>query len=240
MTLTYINTHYWSILWICLSISILSYWVMAYYSSFFKYEKWTTRKFSIFDLEFPSSARYYTFIMISLIDQSKNRNKSQPINSLRKNLYWDFLFMIGTYTFLAILALHVYSLDIVNRSQFFLYLAYAQLVALLLDIIENIFIFVSTYHPKLFMKPADKNYKLHLSDFELESNWKFKIYKLIVKSKFFIALTGLILSLFTILYSHLFLQIYTSISVYNGIFMFIAILLLLGVGVFISTQKQKT
>lgn len=227
--------YWWTFVWISLGMAIVGYWIMATSVHHLTYDRWTTRTFSIMDLEFPSSARYYAYIMTSL-RKMENAGNSKPLRALRKNLYWDFLFMFGLFPFIALLCFHVASLGGWS-SNIFMALALLQLPALILDMVENIVIFRTLKIPKLFIR-TDR-YDLTLYDDEQEHTSLFRFYKGIVKAKWIIALTGLILSLIAILYVLIFTERYQETSLWLGIITIIVVVIALFIGWKLQSRTVK-
>lgn len=210
----FIDEYWWYLIYAFFAIIAITTFFMRRAALGFIYDRWTERTFSIMDLEFPTSVRYYTYIMTSL-KMKYNVSEKLPLISLRKNLYWDFLFMAGIYPFIALLVLHAAKFDFINSSLFKL-IAISQLLAWLLDVIENCLILKTTKNPKYFLKnPVDN---LKIEDSEQESRPIFKIYKFIVVLKWVIALVGIFFSLVPIFYVFLFNKYYTNDSKWHGIF----------------------
>lgn len=155
------------------------------------------------DIEFPTSARYYAYIMTSIAREYENA-KEPPGNVkkttnyyLRTNLYLDFVFIFPAYTSVAIMCCHVSS-DLGFLPGAFKILAFLQIGALLLDAGENIFILATLKKPKLFLNTEDTSHDM--KDDELTPNGVYTAYKLVVFFKWLFVGVGLIASLMAIFY----------------------------------------
>lgn len=202
----FIEQQFCLLMGITLFITLISLCWMANTSRFFIYERWTERTFSILDLQFPNSAQYYTYILLDLHNEKK-LNSKRALNALREHLYVDFIFMFGFYPFVALLALHLsyLSLDI-KAIYFFQFLAFLQLLAWVLDIIENTIILKSIKNPKLFIRNSiDDDWTMYYK--KQKESGIYKVFYWVVRLKWLFAVSGLILSCTMIFYVYLFMNL---------------------------------
>jgi len=136
------------------------------------------RPFSIFDLELPVSER----ALYSLLSQLPKKAS----RALRSHLWIDFLFMPAAYLGIALLCYKT-SLKMEHAGKWiFSWLAIAQLIPWLFDILENIFLLSKLGS----VSQGQAN----------ESGRGFGFFQFLVKTKFAIALTGTMCSVFGLLY----------------------------------------
>jgi len=111
------------------------------------------RKFSIIDLEFPASAlELVTFIKGIFLLPVELSKKS--LRAVRGQLYFDFLFMPATYGSIFILCMKVSMKMTSFGHELFAILAWLQLIPLLCDIIENIYLLNKIRPEPVISKPA--------------------------------------------------------------------------------------
>ncbi len=182
--------------------------IMIIYSKGFYFKKNGSRRtFSMLDLEFPSSGRYYARIMCSIILMKLKDKEEISYYSLKNNIFFDFLFILPAYYCVYLLCGFASQIPTTPFPAFFSLLAVVQPIAALLDYIENGFILYSYKKPKLFIVTKSKgntNNKKEidcdLQDDDNKNNSLFLLYKSIVNLKWILVLSGLIFSLFAILY----------------------------------------
>ncbi|MFZ1787969.1 MAG: hypothetical protein WAT92_06650, partial [Saprospiraceae bacterium] len=201
-------------------------------------DRWTARTFSMLDLQLPSNPRYYTYILTSIVRQStrKENKNTKPLQALKSSLIWDFLFMIGIYSFIALLALHISILGIIS-SKFFIFLAIIQGIAWILDITENVIIWRSTYKPKMFIKTM-RNVQCDLYDDEQEGTKIYFFYIWVVRLKFLIGILGFTLPFLTILFIYFFKNFYSDVSAIKGILTFVCTFLVLILGLSLGRTSK--
>ena len=218
----FVIKYWWLFIWITLALILTANWFMVEAGRSLYYDRWTRRAFSIIDLQFPSSARYYSYIMTSLIKENKKSpGKYTPLKALKRCLWWDFIFMFGIYPFIALVAIH---LACRMDYKLFLVLAIAQCAAWLFDLLENGIIFYTMKHPKLFL--VTKYHDNTIRDEEQKERTVYFFYKYVVLIKWIIALSGLIFSLLTVLYIYLYQGKYTNHSLANVLITLILFLLI--------------
>lgn len=140
------------------------------------------RKFTIFDLEFTATPAELASL-IKGIDKLGNAAWSAKIKkALRLHLLTDFLFMACVYPGIGMLCVKTASKMTGIGEVIFLTLAAAQIFAWLFDIIEN------AYLLNKLRKPEISTLRVH------------KMYKRVVMTKWAIAITGAICSVFGLLY----------------------------------------
>ena len=140
------------------------------------------RKFSIMDLEFPASPREITNIVNGIYELPPARSE-KTLRFLKAHLYTDFLFMPVAYGSIFIACMKTAEKMLTIGHNLFIVLAWLQIVAWLLDIIENIYL-LNKLKPTVV--PSSKS--------------AHKAYQLLQVCKWGIALTGAICSLSALLY----------------------------------------
>ena len=130
----------WPALCIFFGISLFLSLLMRWQSSYFYTMDIVLRKFSILDLEFPAT-------QAELINTIKGLFKLPPENShtsvkaLKTQLYIDFIFTPFAYGFVAILCLLVSKkMSLTIGTNVFVILAVSQILALVCNIIENVYL----------------------------------------------------------------------------------------------------
>lgn len=101
------------------------------------------RKFSIMDLEFPSSPREITNIINGIYGLPEEKG-TKTLRFLRAQLYTDFLFMPAAYGSIFIACIKVAEKMSSVGHGLFLVLAWLQVIAWALDVIENIYLLKKT------------------------------------------------------------------------------------------------
>lgn len=174
------------------------------------------RKFSIMDLEFPPSPREISNI-INGIYQLPTRRSEKTLRFLKAHLYTDFLFMPVAYGSIFIACLKVSAKMLSVGHTVFVVLAWLQVLAWVLDMIENIYLLKK-------IKPTVLPSKQSVH----------KAYQLLQVGKWGIALTGAICSLSALLYFWLIGNYATASLIY------LVILVMEVAAVFISAKLIKT
>ena len=140
------------------------------------------RKFTIFDLEFTSTPAELASL-IKGIDKLGDATWSARVKkALHLHLLTDFLFMLCVYPGIAMLCIKTASKMTGIGEVIFLVLAVAQIFAWLFDIIENVYLL------NKLRKPEISTLSVH------------KMYKRVVMTKWAIAITGAICSIFGLVY----------------------------------------
>ena len=117
----------------------------------------SSKHFSIFDLELPPSEKSFTILLQDIGKDAEARK------SLKQHLLIDFLFMPAAYLGIALLCFKT-SLKMASIGKWlFLILAAAQLIAWLLDVIENIYLWRKVSKPPVGLPETntEKNESLH-------------------------------------------------------------------------------
>jgi hypothetical protein len=131
---------------ICFVVILITNIIMSSQSRHFYTQAITKKPFSIFDLEFPLSKQALVNLIIGINELPGN----QPVivkKALRAQLYTDFLFMPGIYLFIFLICMKL-AIKIENYSGYiFAILAFLQLLAWVLDIVENIFLLGKINNP---------------------------------------------------------------------------------------------
>jgi len=176
----FVQQNWWIIFLICFTVfSGTSLW-MSYVAKSFHIDRGSQKAFSIFDLQLPVSEKRFHYLISIIPPHSKK--------ALRLQLWIDFLFMAGTYPAIALLCYKTaMKMEFVGRY-LFLFLAIIQVLPFIFDVIENIYVLTNLQEKKFNEDQFQKN------------STGFNIYQLLVKSKFAIALTGTLCSVFGLLY----------------------------------------
>ena len=185
----FILEYLWLFLLISFMVTAATTYLMGKQARQFYYLRDTVvLHFSIFDLEFPGSQETIKNILQGIDKLATKpgcedclKKSADSKKALKNNLLCDFIFMAGIYPFIALLCIATaYKMTYWGRY-IFLGLAILQLVAWLFDILENLYLLNK-------MKNPDTLSKLYTA------------YKNIVIAKWIFAVTGLICSLFGLLY----------------------------------------
>jgi hypothetical protein len=163
--------------WMCfvvlVGIALLTSIAMSVLAKKFRTHYGVTRKFSITDLEFPSSRRDYHKIINGIY---RLPDSAKILSALRGNLLVDFLFMPAIYGLIFILCMSVSTKMESRWGEFgFQLFAWLQLLAWLLDMIENIYMLS------------------HLKEVKMDQTFKdapMRAFKYMVHTKWIIALLG--------------------------------------------------
>ncbi len=140
------------------------------------------RKFTIFDLEFTATPAELAGIIKGIDKLGDTAWSARVRKALRLHLLTDFLFMFCVYPGIAMLCVKTASKMAGIGEVIFMALAVAQIFAWLFDIIENVYLL------NKLRKPEISTLKVH------------KMYKRVVMTKWAIAITGAICSIFGLLY----------------------------------------
>jgi len=143
----------WNYFCIFFGAMLLISFIMSFQSTKFYTMDVVVRKFNIIDLEFPANAReLVTLIKGIFLLPAKLSGKS--LHALRKQLYLDFLFMPTLYGSIFILCMKVSSKMSSFGQGLFAVLAWAQCIAWLCDIVENIYLLYKIRPRTRVSKPA--------------------------------------------------------------------------------------
>jgi hypothetical protein len=177
MLFIHINVNLWLLFLPFLAIFIItSAWMKKIAKNFYT-DVIVTRPFSIFSLEFPGSDNKLSSLILKMNADVKR--------SVRKHLLVDFVFMLGTYPGIAILcfiAARAVHSDSELGSNILQGWAFAQIIPWLCDITENAILLYKLKNPTLVN----------------ESRYSF--FRIIVITKFFIALTAVTSTIFSMIY----------------------------------------
>lgn len=124
---------------IAFGIALLINFIMTFQTRSLYLMHVVIRKFSIIDFEFPASASELTSLVKDIFRLPPQLAK-KSLTALKSQLYIDFLFMPAAYGAVFILCMKVSSKMIYFGHNFFILLAWLQLVSWLLDIIEKIYL----------------------------------------------------------------------------------------------------
>lgn len=138
-------------------------------------------KFNIMDLELPASETSFYNLIGAMNEKVKT--------AVRRHLWVDFLFMAGAYPGIALLCLKASAKMEYAGKWIFLALAVLQIISWLFDILENRFLLRRVNKPVTLLPPPIE-----------EGSKSFRSYQFVVKTKFVIALTAAVCSLFGLLY----------------------------------------
>jgi hypothetical protein len=130
----------WIYFCIALAIMMLTSIIMERQSRSFYTRDGALRKFSIMDLQLPASAQELANLIkgIYLLPQEM---KEKSLRTLKGQLIIDFLFMPATYGAIFLLCMKVsWKMTGNIGQQIFAILAWAQIIAFIFDIIENIYL----------------------------------------------------------------------------------------------------
>lgn len=132
----------------CLLVVIMTSILMNRQSCHFYYFDGSRKKFSIFNLQFPVSRCYLTQLFRQ-INQLPDGEADLVFKKLRGQLYTDFFFMPGAYLGIGLFCMEVASKYHGLIHCFLALLAWSQLLAWLLDIIENLYLLSLIKNPKI-------------------------------------------------------------------------------------------
>ncbi|KIO77626.1 hypothetical protein TH53_08240 [Pedobacter lusitanus] len=165
-------------------IFIITSAIMIRQSRNFFYLDGTKKRFSILNLEFPSS-RSSISILIRQIKKLPVIESKMVFSALRGHLYTDFFFMPGVYVGVLLLCLTASCESSGYISDLFKALAWLQPLAWFCDIIENIYLLGQLKKPI----PASARF--------------FIFYRLLEITKWGLSFTGFLLAILQLIYHHL-------------------------------------
>ena len=148
----YINID-WPCFCIFFGAMLLISFIMSFQSTNFYTMHVVVRKFNIIDLEFPANAQELVTLIkgIFLLPVELSR---KSLHALREQLYLDLLFMPALYGSIFILCMKVSSKMSSFGHWLFAVLAWAQCIAWLCDIVENIYLLNKIRPRPKVSKPA--------------------------------------------------------------------------------------
>jgi hypothetical protein len=129
----------WTHFCIAFGVALLISFIMTFQTRNFYLMHVVIRKFSIIDFEFPASASELVSHVKNIFSLPAQLAK-RSLTAFRSQLYIDFLFMPAAYGSVFILCMKVSSKLISFGHNFFIFLAWLQLISWLFDIIENIYL----------------------------------------------------------------------------------------------------
>ena len=171
-------------MWFCITfgVMLLIVLIMHQQTRYFYTRDVVERKFSILDLQLPSSAQELVNLIKGIFDLPDDQSQ-KTLKALRRHLYIDFIFMPAAYGSIFLLC-YLAAGKMTNLGHpVFLILAWLQIIAWLCDIIENIYLLKNLNPGIVLSTPA-----VH------------KAYQVLEITKFGIALTGVVCSVFGFLY----------------------------------------
>jgi len=166
----------------CFTLFIICTLIMGKQSTSFLYQRGIAQTpFSIMDLEFPGGPGSIAHI-ISGIQQLGDPVGKRSMTALRNNLLTDFVFMAGIYPAIFFLCRETaFKMSNIGHT-IFIWLAAAQALAWLFDIVENFYLLHKLRKPYV------------------ARTWVHRIYSRMVMAKWGIATAGAFPSLFGLLY----------------------------------------
>ncbi len=120
--------------------------------NFFKMHMVVT-KFSMLDLEFPASALELVTLINDIFKLPETLVK-KTIKALKTQLWLDFLFMLAGYASIFILCMKVSAKMVSFGHGFFAVLAWVQIISLVCNVIENIYLFYKLHPDPVMSKPV--------------------------------------------------------------------------------------
>ncbi|HMG16855.1 MAG TPA: hypothetical protein VK590_15470 [Saprospiraceae bacterium] len=165
--------------------------IMMLQSNHFYTRVGSVKKFSMLDLEFPTSSKYMAKILNGIY-KLPSEKVSKVLGALRCNLFLDFLFMPAAYGSIFLLCMHIADR---NNNILFTFLAWLQILAYAFDVIENITI----------LKMIKQSPPLKIVDFirdveDFKEPVSFVLYTRMVIIKWIIAITGFMCAFMMMLY----------------------------------------
>ncbi len=174
------NTWMWFC--ICFGAAMFTSMLMSMHAEKFMTRDGSTRKFSIMNLEFPSSPLDIVNTIRGIYKLPEPAS-GKSLKALKNNLYIDFLFMPAIYGSIFLLCMHVSSKTTWLGHPAFALFAWLQIVCWLFDVIENIYL-LRKIQPEV----------------EASSNLVHNLYRYLVVIKWGIALLGGVCALMVLLY----------------------------------------
>jgi len=172
----------WTIFCFLLGVITVTILIMTFQGRNFYTQDVVLRRFSIMDLQFPSSPLELENLVKGIFALPADRSQ-KTLRALKGQLYVDFLFMPAAYGAIFILCMHVASKMSTFGQQLFSILAWAQVFAWICDIIENIFLLIN-------LKPGIR----------ISNGGIAKAYLISVLAKWAIALVALVCALSALFY----------------------------------------
>lgn len=132
--------HGWTFLIILVVLSVILAAIMMRQGKKFYTKDPVRKSFTMLSLEFPGSAQEI-YNLVQGIYKLPDDESVQVLRALRSQLVTDFLFMPVAYGGIHVLNHQVYLLMPSGEGNFFLVLAWLQVVPWICDIVENLFLF---------------------------------------------------------------------------------------------------
>lgn len=220
-------------LWICFlassTLTMIFAYIMHRQSLMLFTRIGTKKKFSVMDLEFPSSSVDLRKVL-SGINKLEPKQIIKTKKALKGNLYVDFLFMPFAYFTIFLLCMHIADR---NGNPVFAILAWLQVITWICDLWENSYILkiyksVNSVNsvPAVNLNCIDeKNCSTAFDHYKEESG--FIVFKYMVRIKWAIALAGLICSLLMLFYYWITRQYNTEALPYLYMFFGVVILFII-------------
>ncbi len=131
----------WTAFCITFGLMLLFSFIMSILATHFFTKDPVEKKFSIMELEFPSTSRELRNLVKGMYKLLPRQKAIKTIGSLRWHLYIDFLFMPCAYGTIFLLCMLVSAkMQYAAGTIIFSILAWAQIIPWLCDIIENIYL----------------------------------------------------------------------------------------------------
>lgn len=146
----------WLVFCITFGVMLFTTFIMGRLSRYFYAEDVVLRRFSIMDLQWPGSALELQNL-IHGIYRLPDKRSATVISALKKHLYADFLFMPAAYSSIFLLCMKISGKMDYFGPEVFAFLAWLQIVPLVLDIYENFYL-LNKLRPN-FKKTSDETFK---------------------------------------------------------------------------------
>ena len=129
----------WLLFCLALALVLITSLIMGMLSRRLYTDDVVIRKFDIMDLQLPASPREIPILINGIYKLPKEKSES-VIKALKTHLYVDFIFMIGAYGAIFILCMQLSHRMPTAGRDLFVMTAWLQIVPLLCDIIENVYL----------------------------------------------------------------------------------------------------
>ncbi|MEP7264224.1 MAG: hypothetical protein ABI772_06995 [Bacteroidota bacterium] len=214
--------------WLWFSIAFAAMLVtslmMSHQAAGFLTRDGSLRKFSILDLQLPSSPNDIPNILGGIFRLPEGKIR-YALKSLKNHLYIDFLYMPAVYGCIFLLCMHVSSKTVSIGHPWFAAFAWLQILAWIFDMIENIYLLTQIKERRTPPVPInnvpEKIHRIYIS------------YKYMVLTKWMIALLGGICSLMVLLY-------FWITGKYNPDNLFYSIVIIVEIIAFIALSKYMS
>lgn len=149
----------WIYFCVSFGIMLITTFIMDRLSRHFYTQDVVLRRFSIMDLEWPASPRELVNLVKGMYELPVQK-QHKAISSLRKHLYTDFIFMPAAYGSIFLLCMNISWKMTFIGPYIFAALAWLQVIAFLLDVIENVYL-LNKIRPDIVEEPltTHKNFE---------------------------------------------------------------------------------